>query len=450
MKNFSGSSYSTEQAAAMRRAAELTEHDPLALLSDGQWFAYGSKDTVFFAAFSKTPIDGAELRRTVDDLIGLAPQLTMAYQGARPGQQQLPLGEIAAITAIAEVDGFDDMPNAVLTNGGEVFAAPDLPLFRINVYNRRGGPDAEGRAAMVHVRASHALLEGSDSALLTRSKSAGHGINAGAKGEQMGIAAWLASRALGGVAAVAMILAGNLGAPREKPWGFRTLAFERQRLRRIANRLGVRQRALYFALVVHALNGPPDDRGFKRQVIQVLNTMLDSEARVTDDDFFRVRLVIDRLPFCDDFLTFVRAVDKAVGEMNTSRLDWFAQFAARGIRVLRGVSRVMPFLFGPRFWRMGLGVDLGLTVVPPHHTSGSLTREMAEPIFCGAWHPGTNGVTFCPNRHYLTMSFSMEQRLIERVDRIPALLDAIETLDIDPPAGSPDQPGLEATAAAGR
>lgn len=431
MKNFSTSSYSNEHAAAMRRAAELTRTDPLALLTDGQWFAYGSKDTVFYVAFSRTPVDSFILTQTVADLIALAPQLTMAYRGARPGEPLSAL-EVAEITSIAEVDSFDCMPDRVLTNGGEAFARDDLPLFRVNIYNRRGGADEAGRAAMIHVRASHALLEGSDSALLTRSRNAGHGINA-VKGQPLGIVDFLTSRILGSVVAVAMLIAGNLTGGKEKPWGFRTLAFERQRLRRLSNRLGVRQRSLYFALVTHALNGSGPVRNFPKPTIRVLNTMLDSEARVTDDDFFRVRLVIDKLPYDEDFITFVRAVDKAVGEVDTGRLDKFAQFAARGIRILRSISRVMPWLFGPRFWRMGLAVDIGLTVVPPHHTSGALTRDMVEPIFCGAWHPGTNGVTFCPSRHFLTMSFSMEQRLIAQVDRIPELLDEIERMQIDTP-----------------
>ena len=41
---------------------------------------------------------------------------------------------------------------------------------------RKGGADAEGRVSIIQVRSSHALLEGSDSALLTRSQSASHGV----------------------------------------------------------------------------------------------------------------------------------------------------------------------------------------------------------------------------------------------------------------------------------
>ena len=58
----------------------------------------------------------------------------------------------------------------------DIFARDDLPLFRVQAAVRQGGPDAQGRASIIQVRSSHALLEGSDSALLTRSQSAAHGV----------------------------------------------------------------------------------------------------------------------------------------------------------------------------------------------------------------------------------------------------------------------------------
>ena len=53
---------------------------------------------------------------------------------------------------------------------------------------------------------------------------------------------------------------GLLLAPHPKPFGFKTLAISRHRLRLLANKLGVRQRSLYFALVTHALNGDGDKK----------------------------------------------------------------------------------------------------------------------------------------------------------------------------------------------
>jgi hypothetical protein len=53
-----------------------------------------------------------------------------------------------------------------------------------------------------------------------------------------------------------------------------------------------------------------------------------------------------------------------------------------------------------------------------------------EPIYCGAWHPAQNICTYCPGREYLTLNFSMQQRLIDNVDRIMPLLERIEAMNI--------------------
>jgi hypothetical protein len=57
---------------------------------------------------------------------------------------------------------------------------------------------------------------------------------------------------------------------------------------------------------------------------------------------------------------------------------------------------------------------------------------MIEPIYCGAWHNSMNICTFCPGRDYVTLNFAIEERLIPMVDKIAALLDRIETLDVAP------------------
>jgi hypothetical protein len=58
-----------------------------------------------------------------------------------------------------------------------------------------------------------------------------------------------------------------------------------------------------------------------------------------------------------------------------------------------------------------------------------------EPIYCGAWHSAANIATFCPGRDYVTMSFSMEQRHIDNVDKIMTLLQRVEAMEL-PAAGA--------------
>src|SRR5690606_16009994 len=75
-----------------------------------------------------------------------------------------------------DVDSLEPFPDRWLSESADIFERRDLPLLRVMAANRRGGPDAEGRASVVQVRAAHALLEGSDSALLMRSQLAAHGV----------------------------------------------------------------------------------------------------------------------------------------------------------------------------------------------------------------------------------------------------------------------------------
>jgi hypothetical protein len=66
-----------------------------------------------------------------------------------------------------------------------------------------------------------------------------------------------------------------------------------------------------------------------------------------------------------------------------------------------------------------------------------MTHGMMEPIYCGAWHPAANLITFCPGREYVTLNFSMEQRHIANVDKITALLEKVEAMDIAPTTRRP-------------
>jgi hypothetical protein len=93
---------------------------------------------------------------------------------------------------------------------------------------------------------------------------------------------------------------------------------------------------------------------------------------------------------------------------------------------------LIPFLPNRRFWRFNNGIHIVLTLVPPHRTYGPMTHGVVEPIYCGAWHTATNICTFCPSREYVTFNFSMETRHIANVDKIGALLDRVEAMDIVP------------------
>ncbi len=430
MKSFSSQSFASDQTEILELAKAAVRKDPRALFTNFQWFLYEARDTVFFTAFSKLSFDKDSIGNLVASMVSLAPQLTHGFWGANPGQ---PFAKhiLDAITHIEMVDEFDGYPDKWLGKSEDIFEHRDLPLFRVMAAVRKGGPDAEGRASVIQVRASHALLEGSDSALLTRSQSAAHGVMSD---QQNKLPFWprFKAAASGMSLTLSYVLLGNLLAAKEKPWGFKTLAIKRHRLRLLANRLGVRQRSLYFALVTHALNGEGAEKYFSEKVVGAAYTMLDGNRNASDDNFFRVRALQAKFPWSEDFVAYVRAVDDTVDKIEKTDITRFQVMAMTMFKTIRQLNRMFPFLPGKRFWRFNNFIHVVLTLVPPHRTNGPMTQGMIEPIYCGAWHPAANICTFCPGRDYVTFNFTMETRHIANVDKITTLLERIEASDFAP------------------
>jgi len=430
MKSFSSNSFASDNAQALELAIAAVNKHPQALFTDFQWFLYEARDTVFFTAFSKTAFDRESIGNLVADMVSLAPQLTHGFVGARPGQP-FPRHLLDAITQVEEVDEFDGYPDKWISKSTDIFERDDLPLFRVMAAVRKGGPDAEGRVSIIQVRSSHALLEGSDSALLTRSQSASHGVMSD-KSNKVSLGSKLSSTLQGWSMTWMYVVLANLFAPKEQPWGFRTLALKRHRLRLLANKLGVRQRSLYFALVTHALNGEGPDKHMSKKVIGAAYTMLDGKRLETDDDFFRVRALQAKFTVLDDFVAYVRTIDDTIANIEQKDLSKFQSVMLGMFNMLRRLNSLWKGLPGKRFWRFNGGMHIVLTLVPPHRTYGPMTHGMVEPIYCGAWHPAANICTFCPGREYVTLNFSMEQRHIANVGKIETLLARIEAMDLAP------------------
>lgn len=427
MKSLSVSSFARDEADVLARAAATTASDPQQLFTDFQWYLYQGRDTVFFAVALRSTLTRSGLEKLVSDMAALAPQLTHGFVGAIPGE---PFSRrmLEAIISIREVDGFLGYPDQWLGKSQDIFERRDLPLFRVEAVVRRRGPDERGRASMLLFRASHALLEGSDSALLMRSQSASHGIMSD-KTRKVGTLERIGSAMLGWSLAGALLAAAYLLPHRDPAWGFKTLAVERQRLRRLATRIGISQRALYFALVTAALNG---DGGMGRRFINANYTILAERRNNADDDFFRVRSLGARFRVEPDFVSFARGVDAHTRHIERHDTRDFQIALNASFMPLRWLHRItggrMP---GARFWQSDVpGKHIVLTVTPPHRTFGAFTSDMIEPIYCGAWHYAANICTFCPGREYVTFNFSLDASLIPKVDRIMTLLEEVEAMDI--------------------
>jgi hypothetical protein len=429
MKAFSSSSFASGQTESLDLAFAAVQKDPLALFTNFQWYLYTGHDTIFFTAFSKEPFDKAKLKELVKQVVALAPQLTHGFIGARPGH---PFTEtqLDAITSVELVDDFDGYPDKWIGKSADIFDHPDLPLFRFMAATRKGGPDEQGRVSVIQVRAAHCVLEGSDSALLSRSQTASHGIQKD-KGNKIGIGERIKGALGAGLGASIHLFFAHVLSPQEKPFNYKTLALKRDRLRKLANKLGVRQRSLYFAIVTHALHSETDRR-HNAEVITAAYTMLDTRRTELDDDFFRVRALMAKFPYKDDFVDYVRSVDRVVDEIEGKDITSFQTRVLAMFAMHRKIASWFPVLYGPRFWRFSGRTDTVLTLVPPHRTFGPVTEWMIEPIYCGAYHAATNICTFCPGREYMTLNFIMEQRHIDMVERIEPLIAQIEAMDLPP------------------
>ena len=228
------------------------------------------------------------------------------------------------------------------------------------------------------------------------------------------------------------IILANLLAAKEKPWGFKTLAIKRHRLRLLANRLGVRQRSLYFALVTYALNGDGPEKHMSKKVIGAAYTMLDGKRHDADDDFFRVRALMAKFKVHEDFVAFVREIDDTVGKIEQKDLSKFQVMMMSMFKTLRDAQPALEGLARQALLALQRRCHIVLTLVPPHRTYGPMTHGMLEPIYCGAWHSAANIAPSAPAASTSRSTSRWRPRHIANVDKIMPLLEQIEAMDITP------------------
>lgn len=421
MKSFSSTSFAGEQEDVHAHIIAAVKKNPQALFTDFQWFLYRARNTVYFTAYSEDSFDLENLIKFVGNVVALAPQLTHGFVGAIPGQP-LPRHTLEAVTSVEEVDNFDGYPDKWLEPGQEVFDEKELPLFRVRAIVRRGGPDKEGRASMIIVRSSHALMEGSDSALLSRSQNSSHGTMS-SKTNKVPFGDRVKFALTAAISSPIHLIVAHLKSPKKQEMGFRSIAFERDQLRRVASKVGVSQRALMFGLTMFALN---KGSGLSQKEIKTIYTTLDTERVDADDDFFRVRSVNANFDVHADLLEFLRQVEariKKVESEDTTNMQLVMNATFKAHRLL---SRFLPFLYGSRFFRYNGDYNIVLTLVPPHRMYGNLTAGMMEPVYCGSYHPGSNLCTFVPGRKKVTFNFSIYKQHLASAEGVVELLDQLD------------------------
>ncbi len=397
-------------------AAAGPRFDPTAGFSDMQWFMFRQSNIAHYAAFSTRAYDEAALVAIAASLVALAPQLATAYRGATAGGV-LAGSVLRRLVAVESVDEFDGFPDAVIESGPDVTADPDLPMFRVRAFVRKGGPDSFGRSAFLLVRVSHALVEGADSSLLSRSQSAAHPVSR-SSASTPALTAVLA-RTLGALAAAVHLLVGNLYVPKPGPYGFASRVYGRAELAALARTLGVSQRALFFALVMHALFGAGTSAG-KRRISSTYST-IDSGGGAHRDTYMRMRMLFSMFTNAPDFAAFAQGVEAQLRHASAHESGFNAELSAAGVGTHRALSRIIGFAYRPQLFAF-MPYDIVLGLIPPHRLGGSLTDGLIEPVYCGAATPGANACVIVPGRAFVTFNFYLQATLRPNLAALDALL----------------------------
>ena len=262
----------------------MSQLDPTAGFTDMQWYMYRQRNVAFFGAFTSRSSSDADLLEASRGLVELAPQPSFGFP---EGLADAVLARAIYKENVASLDGF---PDRWLDRGDDVFADPALPLFRIR-YAALARPDADGRVGFLLVQVAHALVEGADSALLSRSQSAAHPVSVSP--HHTAPLVKTAATGLGVILASLHLLAANVATMRPGPYRAVTRAYPRAVFSTMARDYGVRQRALFYALVLATLFGS-GTRGAKRRISSTYSS-IDDGGGADRDAYMRMRMLLRRL-----------------------------------------------------------------------------------------------------------------------------------------------------------
>jgi hypothetical protein len=383
--------------------------DPTAGFTDLQWFMYGQRNVAFFGAFTRRDLSAADLLAAARGLVELAPQLCPG------GPEALPDELLARLIYREPVDSLEGFPDRWFDSGAAIFAEPGLPLFRLRYASART-PSADGRHGFLLVQVAHALVEGADSALLSRSQSAAHPRAQSARPTPPLIK--VAATGIGAALASLHLIAGNFATIRPGPYAYASRVYPRAIFSGIARDFGVRRRALFYALAMHTLfdvDGP----GARRAISSTYSVI--DEGGAGRDSFMRMRMLFAVFHPAGDFAAFARAVNRALSRSEAKESGFNSEMNAGGIRAHRALSRVLPFAYPPKLFQF-MPYDVVLGLIPPHRLSGSLTQDLMEPIYAGAALEGSNACVIVPNRHLVSFNFYIQVRLLTRISRLDAVL----------------------------
>src|SRR5690606_27485577 len=148
-----------------------------------------------------------------------------------------------------------------------------------------------------------------------------------------------------------------------------TRAFPRAGLAAAARALGVRQRALFLALVCHALCGGGASGGKRR--IRVTSSLLSDGPGSRHDRFLRMHLVFETFRNAPDIAALARRIDRRMAREMSAGTAFGSALHAATVSLHRRLARLVPGLYGPAVFSF-MPYDLIFAMLPPHRLAGPL------------------------------------------------------------------------------
>lgn len=408
-------------AAALSSAALSHGPEPAAIRdANFQWYLARARHTVYFAAFSARRMSYDDFKSVLVDVTRLAPQMHFRHDDKAQAHVDARPYALDDVMDYREVPSLEGYPDRVLgPEDFRLFANPRLPNFRASCHVlSEGTSDRQGNRSVLVFRASHALMEGVDSAAVLRGRQSDHGLK---RSERKRLWARFVTGLVSVVTVPANLVIAGIQWRKTEDCTLRTMSFGRSPMKHAARRLGVKQRSLLFALVMYGLHhvgrdGPPTKR---RHLIGYSN--LDSERVQGDDDYLRLRMQISTLPYRETFADYAREMDARLGRAGNKSLHLQMHYNAI-MGVHRRFARVVPFLYGRRFFNF-VPYDFVLSLVPPHMNGGAFAELQLNNVYCGSHTPGVNCCVFAASGDRVTLNIYGPDWLLDRMGGITALVE---------------------------
>lgn len=388
-----------------------------------QWYLHHSNNTVYLAAESSQEFEKKDLHKIAGQFMELAPQLRNKVAEGNNGH----IGTNINVESICKFEVTDDLYKSLsktLDYHARIYSDPALPNFR--AYGFRLRNPKKGQINSLYICcSSHALMEGSESARILRVKQSVH--HAGQAKANLSWFRRTAISAAGLILAPFHLVASAFNRSHSASGQWAVIDISRKDLKKLAKRLGVRQRSILFSLPIFALHLSKNLPVRSKKKAQLISYSTLPDAKTTlEDSALNLRMQVGRIPTADNFEAHVKETSKVLDKENTTEV-YSQAFYNSILGVHRSLQKIFPYLYGKRFFTY-IPYDFVLSLLPPHVATGFFRPMFDNSIFCGSYTPGVNSCVFAPYRNGVSLNFYLAKAEYNNLD---VLMKLLKELDIE-------------------